>query len=131
MSVKCYIKKFVLTPSMPYMQADVALRDLNRLQSRQYHARGSGGGFKPGYSALRSAVKDLALFFDEHPRGLLPYVTPYVYAYAAATGLVYTAKRPLTVFVAKDSCNEVLLVQWMVFASIAYVNTITGSFVLF
>ena len=78
---------------MPYMQADVALRDLNRLQSRQYHARGSGGGFKPGYSALRSAVKDLALLFDQHPRGLLPYVTPYVYGCAAVIGFVYIAKR--------------------------------------
>ena len=86
-------KKIVLTLSVPYMQADTALRDLNRLQSRQNLARSGVGGFKPGYSALRSAVKDLALFFDEHPRGLLPYVTPYVYGCAAVIGFVYIAKR--------------------------------------
>ena len=98
------------------MQADVALKDLNRQQVRQNHTRCAGGGFKPGYSALRSAVKDLALFFDEHPRGLLPYVTPYVYECAAVTGLFDTVKRPLAVIVAKCLFNrDVLLVQQLVF----------------
>ena len=68
----------VLLALLPYVffsayieKAETAQRALSRSQAQNSRLRFP----VVSHTKLRSAVKDLVEFFDEHPRGIIPFIT--------------------------------------------------------